>query len=85
MPNGHRGDIAKLVRRVNALSALLARISRTAEMKELILIFRRPGWTTPAEFRFAQGAVESLTAQANALGQLKTSLLRASRAVSTKG
>ena len=82
MPDGHR---ARLAKRVNVLSRTLDGLSRSSELKQLILLFRRPGWTTPAEFLFAIGAVDSLITQAKAIAQLKTGLLRASRAVSTKG
>jgi hypothetical protein len=84
MPNPHRADISRLAKRVDALSNALARLSNASDFRKLILLLRRPGWTTPAEFAFAMGIVESMTAQAKALGQLKSGLLKGSRAVSTK-
>jgi hypothetical protein len=82
MPNGHRADIAKLVNRVHALSDAIVGVGTVAEWKNLIVVFHRPGWTTPAEFRFAMGMVDAMIVQARALRQLKTGLFAASRAVS---
>ena len=84
MPNGHRGDITKLVNRVHALSDSIVGVSSLGEWKALIAIIRRPGWTTPAEFRYALGIVDAMVAQTRALRQLKNTLLSASRAVATK-
>jgi len=84
MPNGHRADISKLVNRVHALSDSIVGVSSLSEWKSLIAVIRRPGWTTPAEFRYALGIVDAMIAQTRALRQLKSALVSASRAVSTK-
>lgn len=84
MPNGHRVELTKLVTRVHALSDSIAGIGTVREWRELLQIIRRPGWTTPAEFRYALGIVEAMIAQARALRQLKVALMRASRSVATR-
>ena len=81
MSNGHRPDIAKLTKRVKALSDSLVYVSKIEDLKQLIIVMKRPGWTTPAEFLFAAGIVDSMLVQVKALGQLKNALLRGSRAV----
>jgi len=58
MPNGHKLDLRKLERRIDALSNALARLGKGGDLKELIRIIKFPGWTTPAEFAFALGIVE---------------------------
>ncbi len=84
MANDHRANISKLVRRVHALSDSIVGVSSVADWKNLIQVIRRPGWTTPAELRFALGMVDGMIAQTKALEQLKTVLLTASRAVARK-
>ena len=79
MPRGH--DIKGLEKKVDALSNALAKLSSAEDFRELILILRRPGWTTPAEFIFASSIIDSMTAQVKTLTQLKTSFLKGSKAV----
>jgi hypothetical protein len=71
MPNGHKLDLRKLERRIDALSNALARLGKGGDLKELIRIIKFPGWTTPAEFIFALGIVESMSGHAALLTQLK--------------
>jgi hypothetical protein len=81
MPTGHKIDIKRLEKKVTDLSDALAKLGSKDDFKKLILILRRPGWTTPAEFIFASGIVDSMTAQVNALAKLKGELLKGSDAV----
>lgn len=81
MPNGHRLDIAKLSKRVQALSDSLVYISRIEDFKKLLIVLKRPGWTTPAEFQFALGIVDGMLGQVKALTQMKDALIRGSGAV----
>lgn len=76
MPNGHKVDIKRLEKKVTDLSNALAKLSSADDFKKLILILRRPGWTTPAEFAFALAIVDSMNAQAGQLGALKGQLLK---------
>ncbi len=84
MPNGHQIDIKQLEKKVTALSDALARLSSKEDFKKLILIIRNPGWTTPAEFIFAAGIVDSMLAHTAALATQKQGLLAGSKAVATK-
>jgi hypothetical protein len=81
MPDKHDIDIGGLERRVTALSDALAHLGNADDLKRLILILRRPGWTTPAEFIFASGIVESMLAHSAALTKLRGDLLQGSEAV----
>ena len=84
MPNGHKIDVKQLEKKVTALSDALARLSSKDDFKKLIEILRFPGWTTPAEFIFAAGIVDSMLAHTAALANQKDSLLAGSKAVATK-
>lgn len=77
----HQDDIGKLIKQVTDLSDALAHLSNPEDFKRLILILRHPGWTTPAEFIFASGIVESMLAQTAALTKLKGQLIKGSQSV----
>jgi hypothetical protein len=47
----------------------------------LIPIWRRPGWTTPAELILVNGLLDSLIAQAGALAATRNAVLKGSGAV----
>jgi hypothetical protein len=49
----------------------------------LILTWRRPGWTTPAEVGLVHTTLDALLAQAGVMSSLKTALDKCSRAVKT--
>lgn len=74
-------DIPGLGKKINALSKALANLNSGDDLKELLRIIRFKGWTTPAEFTLVSSIVDSMTAQAAALTQLKRELLRGSRQV----
>jgi hypothetical protein len=84
MAKGHEEDIKRLEKQITALSNALAKLSNKEDFRELILILRRPGWTTPAEFRFASGIVASMTTQVKGLAALKADLIAGSKEVVTK-
>jgi hypothetical protein len=77
-------EIKRLEKQIDALSNALAKLSSAEDFRELILILRQPGWTTPAEFRFASGIVASMTTQVKGLTTLKADLIAGSKAVVTK-
>jgi len=81
MPNDHKIDMTKLEKRVTSISNALAKLSSADDWRKLILEWRRPGWTTPAEFIFVSAMVDSMEAHAVALVQLKTNLIKGSKAV----
>ena len=81
MPDVHKLDIKKLEKKVTDLSDALANLGSRDDFKRLILILKRPGWTTPAEYIFASAIVDSMQNQAAALAKLKTDLLKGSKEV----
>jgi len=74
-------DIPKLERHIKELSQNLTGLADNTEFDELLKIIHRPGYTTPAEFLFAIGVVESMTAQTRAMTDLKRTLVNACRKV----
>lgn len=72
---------------IEHLEAQIRRLHRSLasladdDLEELILIIKRPGWTTPAEFLFAVAMVESMQGQVKGLAAQKRALLAGSRAV----
>ena len=77
-------DYDDLMKRVKALSGGLANLSNPRQFKELIKVMKRPGWTTPAEFTFASGIIDSMLAHTAALTKLKGDLLNGSRQVGSR-
>lgn len=82
MAKMHKVDIALLGRRTRALRKDLGRLTLDRDLLELLRIIRRPGWTTPAEFLFASGIVESMIQHTHALEHLGNALMSGSRTVS---
>jgi len=81
MPNDHKTEIKQLDKKVTALSNALAKLNDADDLKKLILEWRRPGWTTPAEFIFVSAILDAMTAHAVVLQNLKGELTKGSRAV----
>ena len=50
MPNDHKIDIKILEQKANSIRDALAKLFTDQDLKNLILHWRKPGWTTPAEF-----------------------------------
>ena len=76
-----KADIKRLEKKVTSISNALAKLGNADDFRKLILEWRRPGWTTPAEFIFVSGIIESMAAQTAAITQLKGSLIKGSKAV----
>lgn len=74
-------DIAKLDKKITALSDALAHLGKGGDLKELLRIIRFPGWTTPAELGFALAILDSMQAQANQLTKLSGALLKSGKLV----
>jgi hypothetical protein len=83
MPD-HKIDIKRLEKKVTSISDALAKLGNADDFRKLILEWRRPGWTTPAEFILVSGIVDSLAAQTAALGKLKNDLIKGSKAVTSR-
>ncbi|MDE3180674.1 MAG: hypothetical protein KGM47_13570 [Acidobacteriota bacterium] len=74
-------DLEHLETQVKKLRGSLARLADDRDLQELLIIFRRPGWTTPAEYALVAGVVNSLHAQVEALMGLRQILVTGSQAV----
>jgi hypothetical protein len=81
MPNG-KLDIKALDKKVTSISNALAKLSSADDFRKLILEWRRPGWTTPAEFMLVSAILDSMAVQTAALADLKANLIKGSKAVS---
>ena len=81
MAIAHTEDLGQLEERVTTLNKTLAKLGDGKELIELIRLLHRPGWTTPAEFRFASAIVNAMHAHASALTTMRQDLLDASREV----
>jgi hypothetical protein len=55
-----------------------------ANYEELMLIVRKPGWQTPAEFSLDNGVRDSTSALAKHLAGLEQTLLAGARVVATR-
>lgn len=84
MPNRHSIDIKRLEKKVTSTSNALAKLSSGADFRKLIREWRRPGWTTPAEYIFVSAIVDSMAAHVGALAKLKGDLIKGSKAVTAK-
>lgn len=80
MPN-HKLEIRKFEKSITALSDALAHLGKGTDLRDLIMIIRKPGWTTPAELLYATSIVETMSAQVATLERLQNNLLRASKMV----
>ena len=80
MPN-HKLEIRKFEKSITALSDALAHLGKGTDLRDLIMIIRKPGWTTPAELLYATSIVDAMSAQVATLERLQTNLLRASKMV----
>jgi len=73
-----------LQKRAEALNHALTSLADPRQVRELIRLIRKPGWTTPAELIFVSAIVESMLAHAAALTKLKANLLKGSQVVAPK-
>jgi hypothetical protein len=74
-------DIAYLERRIGALGEQLEAMSDTGDLKELIILMHRPGWTTPAEYQLVSGVIDIMQHQVEMLAAMKQVLLNGSRSI----
>ena len=76
MQTAHKIDIERLDKKVDVISDLLAKLSNADDFRRLIKEWRRPGWTTPAEFILVSGMLESFEHQATGLLNMKKDLVK---------
>ena len=81
----HELDVGRLEKHIYTVRERLEVVAQGDDFEELIKIIRRPGWTTPAEFRLVLGIVETIGRQVDAIEHLKTGLLEGSRQVAAEG
>jgi hypothetical protein len=74
-------ELVKLESKIKELNDVCREIGDESNMKEMLLIIRRPGWTTPAELALVNVAVESLINQVRAVNSLRESLVAGARQV----
>ena len=79
----HSHDIGRLEKSINALQDRLSILAAEDDYVELIKIIRRPGWTTPAEFRLVTTIVDTFARQVEVLDTLKGDLIQVSQVVGT--
>lgn len=58
------------------LDAELRRLVADDELKRLLTIIHKPGWTTVAEATLVEGIVAAMSAKVQTLHQLKATLMR---------
>jgi hypothetical protein len=78
-------DVGQLETGINRFVDILVKLTNQETIEELIRIWRRPGWTTPAEFMFASGVLDSMIALANQLDSMESILLQGSELVGFEG
>jgi hypothetical protein len=80
---GH--DLSKLEHHLETLNKRIIELSSIGLSKELLLIIRRPGWTTPAEFVLVGNTVESLTHSIEGQIHQSKQLLEAAKQIKVAG
>jgi hypothetical protein len=78
MASGHSKRLESKLKR---LRRDLAVLNSARNWEVLIPIWRRPGWTTPAEFLMVNGLLDNLITQVGALAAMRDVLHKGSGAV----
>jgi hypothetical protein len=77
-------DLKQIESRCQQVSSSLKELADGKDFDELMLLIRKPGWTTPAEAMLVNGLLDNMSAQAKQLGELKRNLMAGARAVGAK-
>lgn len=80
--NGH--DLKSLEHRINETRRSVADFAAGSDFEELLIIIRRPGWTSVAESLMVSGIVEAIHANVKALAELKSVLVSGAQKVGTQ-
>lgn len=80
----HEVDIGRLEKSINGVRERIEVLAQGDDFAELIKSIRKPGWTTPAEFRLVYGVVQTINRQVEVIEHLKTDLLEGSRQVAAE-
>ena len=78
-------QLARIDKKVTDLSDALAKLGRGTDLRELLRIIRRPGWTTPAELAFTVAILNSMQVQVSQLSESSDALGKAAKQVTTQG
>jgi hypothetical protein len=78
-------DVNQLETGIGQFVEILVKLTNQETIEELIRIWRRPGWTTPAEFLFASGVLDSMISLARQLESMENVLLQGSELVGFEG
>jgi len=70
---------------VKGLIEDMRRLSKDEDLRELLVLLRQPGWTTPAEFALVFGLARSMRIQAETLLDSRKTLLDGSRKIALAG
>jgi hypothetical protein len=79
----NRIQLNRLESGIKEMQELLRELRKDDDLKELLKLYRRPGWTTPAEYALVQGLTNSIVLQLKNVSKLKAVLVKGSRLVST--
>jgi hypothetical protein len=77
-------NIDNLEKQLKTLDAHFKKLADDQTIAEMLKIIRKPGYTTPAEFKLTTGIVESLSAQVEVLIRLRQNLVEGSRLITAK-
>jgi hypothetical protein len=77
-------DIKRLDKKITALSKALANLGKGTDGKDLLLIIRKPGWTTIAELGFTNAMLDTAAIQLRALETTMAGLKNAAAKVGGK-
>jgi hypothetical protein len=81
----NKTELRRLERSIGGYRSGLEKLVKKRIDKELIPIWKQPGWTTPAEFRMMLTLVNQLNAQVEALDGLQNEVAELAGLVELRG
>jgi hypothetical protein len=78
-------ELARLDKKITALSKALANLGKGTDAKDLLLIIRKPGWTTIAELALVNVALDAALQQTRGLQGMLGDLRGAAAKVAPQG
>lgn len=76
-----RLHINGLEKKITALSDALAHLSSDKDLRELLLLIKQPGWTTPAELRLSEAMLDGIAAQVKVVADARQQFIAGARLV----
>ncbi len=76
-----RHNVTRLETVVKQVRADIRRLGAREDLIETLRYIRKPGWTTPAEFRLTMATAQAMQSQVKVLGELQKTLVAASREI----